>query len=92
MVYMSVATLRKEKRAVRCLSHIPNFNPLRRLPRRITLPSRNLVLTVADLVETSAPDKMEPKGKRDLSRLSLWGLLKEIFDWYPSEYPVVERK
>ncbi|KAJ4396764.1 hypothetical protein N0V93_000986 [Gnomoniopsis smithogilvyi] len=40
----------------------------------------------------SDTDEMASKGQRDLSRLSLWGLFKEIFNWYPSEYPVAERK
>ncbi|KPM41484.1 hypothetical protein AK830_g5061 [Neonectria ditissima] len=30
---------------------------------------------------------VKPKG-----RLTLWGLIKEIFNWYPSHYPLEERK
>lgn len=40
----------------------------------------------------STSDRTEPKGGRDLSRLSLWGLFKEIFNWYPAEYPIAERR
>ncbi|KAK7425935.1 hypothetical protein QQZ08_007517 [Neonectria magnoliae] len=32
-------------------------------------------------------DSIKPKG-----RLTLWGLIKEIFNWYPSHYPSEERK
>lgn len=40
----------------------------------------------------SVSERSAPEGKKPLSRLSLWGLLKEIFNWYPSEYPIAERK
>jgi hypothetical protein len=31
---------------------------------------------------------LKPKG----ARLSLLGLVKEVFNWYPSSYPSEERK
>lgn len=40
----------------------------------------------------SSSEDPAPVGKKDLSRLSPWGLFKEIFNWYPSEYPSAERK
>lgn len=53
---------------------------------------RNFSLTSTGLVEMSATADLEPQDQKDLSRLSLWGLFKEIFNWYPSEYAVAERK
>lgn len=39
----------------------------------------------------SVSDDLAEK-KRPASRLSLLGLFKEIFNWYPSEYPTAEKK
>jgi ACS family pantothenate transporter-like MFS transporter len=32
---------------------------------------------------------LKPKGGK---RLSLFGVIKELFNWYPSEYPPEENK
>ncbi|PSR92418.1 major facilitator superfamily domain-containing protein [Coniella lustricola] len=31
-------------------------------------------------------------GQKDFSKLSLWSAVKEVFNWYPSEYSSTERK
>jgi hypothetical protein len=37
-----------------------------------------------------AEDAISPLTKP--KKLSLWGLVKELFNWYPAEYPAEERR